>query len=171
MPRLQAPLPFYELSITSLDPNLGWVSYRSPKPNISIMSSASFPLPSLVFLFSKRDPPSSQRSNLGNWASSSLVCSPDGQSPSLLIHLVKSAQFSSVAQLRLTLCDPMDCSTLGSLSFLMHLIISLSAATLFPGPILSIGSKLQTPTLSPYLHFCTPPPPQTLVHILGGVNF
>ena len=127
-----------ELSITTLHPNLGWVSYRSPKPNISIMSSASFPLPNLVFLVHKRDPPSSQRSNLGNWASSSPVSSPGRQSPSLLIHLVKSAQFSSVAQLRLTLCDPMDCSTLGFpvLSRAFN-YFSVGCYSLFPGLVFS----------------------------------
>ena len=127
-----------ELSITSLDPNLGWVSYRRPKPNISIMSSASFPLPSLVFLFSKRDPPpSSQRSNLGNWASSSLVCSPGGQSPSLLIHLVKSAQFSSVTQLRLTLQPHgLQHTRLPVLSRASN-YFSVGCYSLFPGPIFS----------------------------------
>ena len=85
-----------ELSVTSLHPNLSWVPYRSPKPNISIMSSASFPLSNLVFMFCKRDPPILSKVRFGKLG----IILTFLQSWQAIAHSshpsVKSGQFSSV---------------------------------------------------------------------------
>lgn len=63
-------------------------------------------------------------------------------------------------------------ATTGKVLLYIQLFPSLLLHSLSRASLLSVGSMLHIPTLSPYLHFCIPPPhPGIFLHTLGRAIF